>query len=443
MPIRRAAAPALLPVMVTAVLLTAALLLAGCNGGGPAAPAARPVTIGLLVGDATSDGPGQDAVRGAELALAVINQEQPGLATPFAAGTGLPGLGGTRLRLAVADTGGDAESAESAMDELARVAAVVAADRASVIELAGAYADRREIPMVDGATTAGFLLDLGLEWYFRTGPTDRVLVDAVFAALPDPPAGQLPPRVTVFTPDGVRGADVARLVTGHPGAARFEVTEPMAADGDVPGQLGVLAPDLVVAVAPAPGDGQLLHDALRSALPDVLPDVQPDVQPPPAQPGAPPPQAQPQLVVGLGQGFTPSPAGPMPPGMVHAGGWSAELAHRAPLTRALASLYQDTYGTVLTEPAARAYTATMTLATAVDAAGTTEPVAVRAALRQLSIPATHTIMPWNGIRFGETGQNELAAAVVEQARTDGTAGAAVIYPPELAARDLTWQVREP
>lgn len=122
-------------------------------------------------------------------------------------------------------------------------------------------------------------------------------------------------------------------------------------------------------------------------------------------------------------------------GMLHAAAWSPELANRQPVARAVAALYRERFETPMTEAGALAFTATMTLVTAVDAAGSTEPAAVRAALRQLSTPATQTIMPWNGVRFGDTGQNELAAAVVDQRSSRAVQ---LVYPPELALADLAW-----
>ena len=83
---------------------------------------------------------------------------------------------------------------------------------------------------------------------------------------------------------------------------------------------------------------------------------------------------------------------------------------------AVATRYQERFDTPMSEPAAMAFTATLTLAMALDAAGDTAAPAVRAALRQLSVPATRMIVPWTGIQFGENGQNELAAAVVREAQ---------------------------
>jgi branched-chain amino acid transport system substrate-binding protein len=111
-------------------------------------------------------------------------------------------------------------------------------------------------------------------------------------------------------------------------------------------------------------------------------------------------------------------------------GWSMELARRNPVAGQVTALYQRRFGTTMTETAARAFTATLTLAQAIDAAGSVNPRNMRAALVGLEVPGRDTIMPWNGIRFDVSGQNTQAAAVVERL---SQAGARVVFPPELAA----------
>jgi branched-chain amino acid transport system substrate-binding protein len=106
----------------------------------------------------------------------------------------------------------------------------------------------------------------------------------------------------------------------------------------------------------------------------------------------------------------------------------------------VAELYQRRFGVAMSDAAAGVFTAMLTLAMAVDAAGPADPsgnsARVRAALRRVSLPATQTIMPWDGVRFDGSGQNQLAAAVVEQ-RAPG--GFQVVYPREVATLPLMWR----
>jgi branched-chain amino acid transport system substrate-binding protein len=133
--------------------------------------------------------------------------------------------------------------------------------------------------------------------------------------------------------------------------------------------------------------------------------------------------------VAMGAGLSAGNAGrPLP----RVAAWSADYAVRNPLAKAVADLYQRRYGAPMTDAAARTFTATLTLAVAIDRAGDGDAGRIRAALRQLWLPPTQLIMPWDGVQFGPGGQNQLADGVVEQ--KDAAGAYKIVYPRELAPR---------
>jgi branched-chain amino acid transport system substrate-binding protein len=75
----------------------------------------------------------------------------------------------------------------------------------------------------------------------------------------------------------------------------------------------------------------------------------------------------------------------------------------------------------------------MTIGMAIEAADSTDPARVRAALARVDAGAT--IMPWRGVRFDSTGQNALAAGLVEQVAAGQYH---VVYPADLASAGLVW-----
>lgn len=400
MPTRRRITP------LVSTLLGASVALVGCTAVSGQPPAIEPVTLGLLT-DAASD---PDAVRGAQLAVDLVNEAHPDLSLPLAADAGLPGLRGAGLTLVVGDTAGRAETAEAAVRELIteqRAVAIVAADSAEVLADAAADASARKTPVVDCGTSAGYLLDLGLDWYFRTAPTDRMLSEAALAVLMEQAGGGGSHRLMVMLTSKDRGRDMAAQLTELARGAGFTDTATVTLTDQPADVVSVTDSDFIVAVAPTTEDMELVRAALTGW------DV-------------------PYPVIGIGRGF----AGTYSDRILHVGAWSADLVARQPVAQAVADLYQHRFQTAMGASAAGAFTATLATALAVDAAATTDREVVRAALRQLSIPATATIMPWNGIRFAENGQNELAAAIVEQ--SDGTTSW-LVYPRELALADVVWE----
>ena len=77
----------------------------------------------------------------------------------------------------------------------------------------------------------------------------------------------------------------------------------------------------------------------------------------------------------------------------------------------------------------------MTLADAINRAGSTEPEKLRTALVQTNLGETDTIMPWEGIRFDSKGQNVLTRGIFIQ--TQGGAPKTV-WPFDLAPAKLVW-----
>jgi branched-chain amino acid transport system substrate-binding protein len=398
-----------------AVLLSVgAVVVGGCTAPEPAPSPAEPVVVGVLVDSSQAEAAGADAVRGGELAVELVNGSYPELGLPLSVQAGLPGLGGAQLRVEVSETGGDPDAAEAATDQLlagGQVAGLVAADAADVVAAAAAYATRRGVATVDAATSAEFLLDLGLEWYFRTGPTDRTLAEAGFALLAaEPPPGDA--RAVVLTAASEAGAGVASQVPGLASAAGFPVADTIevagAGDIDAALRLAEATPAVAVAVADTEAGARLLRELLAELE-----------RPPP--------------VVELGVGHRELAGGLA--GAVRPVGWSDELAARHPLATAVSGLYEQRFGQPMTGHAAAGFTGVMTLAAAVNAAGAGDPAVVRVALRQLDVPATQLVMPWQGIRFGADGQNEAAAAVVEQRNGQEWR---VVFPPELASGPVDW-----
>ena len=101
-------------------------------------------------------GAGTDAVRGAQLAVDVVNQSYPQLPVSFAAGVGLPSLAGRQLALVSSDTTGmPGDAANEATGMVANhTAAVMVADSAEVAAAVGSQTQRLRVPLVDASSTA-------------------------------------------------------------------------------------------------------------------------------------------------------------------------------------------------------------------------------------------------------------------------------------------------
>jgi branched-chain amino acid transport system substrate-binding protein len=394
------------------------LALSACTAGTHQPSAVAEVRIGLLGQFAGPGGAaGQEAARGAQLAAETINQTRS-VPVPLA-GAGLPGLGGAKVRIVQADTQGNPSvvpATQATRLATQGVAGIVSVDSATSTALASERTERIGVPFMGAVATADFLTERGLDWFFRTTPTDTMLAQAGMGVLGQ---RESPPRklgVVYANDDNSNEALIA--LQGLAAQAGASVPSPAGfRSGSVADQVRPAIdhvrgghPDTMIAVAAQPNDARTLLSADVSA------------------------GGQQPVALAMGPGFNVQTIrqaiGTAGAGLLHTTAWSQDFASRNPAASAVASFYQRRFNTPMTEAAAETFTATMTLAQAIDAAGSVDAQRVRTALLSLDVPGRDTIMPWGGIRFDQTGENTLAAGLVEQVTATS---ARVVFPRELAA----------
>jgi branched-chain amino acid transport system substrate-binding protein len=419
-----------------AVALLAAVLAAtvsACSGssGGPEGGVPE-VKIGVLV---PLTGPtktaGEDALRGALLAEEIINETTRIVPLPLASASGLPNLGGAKIRLIRSDTKGvPARAADESGRLVAQegVVALAGAYDADVTQAASQRAERIQVPFVNGDSSAGYLTERGLDWFFRVGPTDRMYGEGFFS---------------VLKYQETRGdAETRKIAILH---TDDKSGNAMAADT---GELADEGEFTVVDRVPFnPQSGNLTNQARRvqsknpnavfvaastvEAASKVVHAFQKINYTPPAAMGFGPGFSDPLFVERAGDDAV---------GLLQETAWSSELASRNPAAKAVKDLFRTKYNSEMTDVSAGSFTAVMTLAQAINDAGAAEPDRIRSALLAIDIPGRDTIVPWDGIRFDETNQNSGANGIVEQVvERGGQYAHRVVYPPDVAkGMELIW-----
>ena len=400
----------------TLSLAAAAILAAGCiSGPSTQTPAPSTVVIGILTDMGTGN---LDAARGSQLAVDIVNGSFPNIPIPLAASVGLPDLHGARLTLVTADTHGDAGKVSDAAATLVNqghASTIIVTGAPEVAAAAGSAAKRLSVPVIDAANTADYITDLGLEWYFRAGPSDQMLVETALAAVHRQVGG--PARIAMLTATETTSAGVAELVTDLATRSGDTVTRarPSATPGtpkpsSEPAQVYADQFDVIFALAGTPAEAADVRHA-AAGMTRRIP------------------------ILCLGTGFDEVTPSTRDSTLFRAVPWSAEFALRSPPARGVMTEYQRRFSATMTLAAASSFIATMIAAIAIDEAVSADPAEVRNALRRLSLPATEITMPWNGVQFDASGQNRLAAGVIE-AMVAGHFE--VVYPRELAAGPMVW-----
>jgi branched-chain amino acid transport system substrate-binding protein len=401
-----------------AAVCAMALLLTACTGKGNPAPKIPPtLAIGLLV---STTGPnaviGQQAQLGAKLAIEMVNNDVKDLPVNLPLSTGVGLRNGVKLTLIVGNTDSAPEKVEKEASRLVQDGAVglVLADTLDVAAPAGRETDTIGVALVDALSTADTFVDLNRAAHFRIQPSDRQMVATALALLyrERDSSNEFTRIVTASgKASGVSGDEIASArasIEDLSLAAGYEVggKEQISLDADGAGDSDfVKKGDAVLAIVTTAQEA-----AAASELAGRLKGKAP--------------------VIALGPGVGALDAIKGNNQVLRASGWSGEFAGRNPIARIVGGMFEQAFHAKMTDVAAAAFTATMLLALAMNAVTDLSPPVIRNAVQQLSLPATQTVMPWNGIRFDGSGYNKLAAGVIEQHVPNGYQ---VIHPVELAA----------
>lgn len=412
-----------------AVAALAATSLAACGGTGGSSGNSKDIRIaGLWPLSGANATEGTDVLHGAQLAVDVVNNAHPDIALPLAAGAGLPGLGGAKLDLVTADTQGKPEVGASEVDRLVsdkKAVAITGCYQSGVTLTASQRAERLGVPFVNDASSSAALTQRGLKWFFRTGPTDATFAQAMFGYLDQQKQqGKKISSIGVFHTNDQFGNDgdkvTKQAAAAHGLGVGVDVAfDPNAADlGSQVAQVRGKNPDVLFVLAYTDGAIKLMRTLRQLGY-------------------------YPPALMAYGAGFA-DPAfikglGPLANGASTRAAWSAEIADSRPAAKTVAQLFQQRFNAPMTENSARAFTSVLAIAQAINNAKSTDPEAIRTALRGLNVPGPQTIMPWSGIRFDPSGQNTGAAGVVEQLLNGRYR---VVFPANLASAKPVWPMRQ-
>jgi len=124
-------------------------------------------------------------------------------------------------------------------------------------------------------------------------------------------------------------------------------------------------------------------------------------------------------------------------GVITRAPFSLDLAPKKPLIPVINDMFKKLSpgNREMADVSARAFTGFMTLADAINRAGSTKPDAIQKALRETNIPADQLIMPWKGVKFDEKGQNIGVRAILQQMQ-GGIYH--TVYPFDLAVKDVIY-----
>lgn len=394
---------------------------------GSAVMAADPVRIGALYplsGQVAKSG--EDTLNGIRLAVDIINNKVENVGLPLAASAGLPNLGGAKIELIAGDHQGSPEIGAAEAERLIvqrKVAALIGAFHSSVAATSSQVAERMGTPYISGESEASTLTERGYKWFFRTTPSSRTQARDFFTFLRDLNKTQNPPvrTIAVVHENTLWGQEFAKSVAGY----FKEFTE--------------FQPSIVVGYQQGTADVTSEVQKLIAAKPDAVFHASYDAEAILFARTYKQFKFNPQGVLAIGAAFGSSAfrdaLGPDANFFLVREHWSHDLASRNPLVGTIGKMYRERYGKEMDGTPARAFTAMMVLADAINRAGSTDPAKIQAALAATKLSSADVILPWEGVQFDATGQNMLTRGIFVQT-LDGSPK--MTWPTDLASSKLVW-----
>ena len=398
-------------------MLACAALIAGATP----TKAQQEVKIGVLY---PLSGPtaqiGIDAVAAVKTAVEIVN-EGADLPLTLAKNKGLPGLGGAKVTLVVVDHQGKPEVGQSETERLItqeKVHAVFGAYFSSVTAASSQAAERAGIPFLNAESSQPALTQRGLKYFFRTSPTDETFSELMFDFFKDfgAKSGQKFQSVSIFHEDTAYGTDSAKVQERLAKERGLKLLDKIAYKA----QTTSLTSEVQRLKA---ANADVLLPSSYTSDTFLLFRTAKDLD------------YNPKLIVAQNAGFTDptfiTTLGKDAEGSITRSPYNSDLEGRIPLLAKVNAIFKKhSNGRDLSDVPARAFTGFMTLLDAVNRAGSTDPEKLRAALAATNIPPDQLIVPYRGVKFDATGQNDMVRAILMQVQKGKYC---TIYPFELAS----------
>lgn len=361
-----------------------------------------------------------------ELAADIINNGAEGVqGLPFASGGGLPNLKGAKIKLVFADHQGNPQVGATETERLItqeKVVAIVGAYSSNVTATSSQVAERYKIPYLNPDSSSASLTNRGFKWFYRITPHDDLFVNNFFEFFKDLEAkkGIKVKQLALFNENTLWGNETTKLETKLAQERGFNVVKSVS----YPAKSTQLTSEIQTLKSGNPQvvmQSSYLGDAIMAMKTYKELGFSPD------------------MILANNAGFTDTEfirtLGKDADYVITREVWSLDLAKTKPLIGKVNNLFNSKYKVNFTGNTSRTFTGLLTLADAINRAGSTEPEAIRKALSETNIDGNSTIMPWKGVKFDEQGQNIYGAGILVQI-VDGKYH--TVWPFNLATREVTW-----
>ena len=369
---------------------------------------------------------GVDAQHAYGTAADIINNNHD-FDLPLARGTGLPGLGGAKVRLVFADHQGDPQKGRAETERLItqeKVCAVIGTYQSAVAVTVSQVCERYQIPFISADNSSPSLHRRGLKYYFRAAAHDEMFSMAMFDFFDAmKKKGTKIETLALFHEDTIFGTDSGNAQLKLAADRGYKVVSDIKYRANSPSlsaevqQIKAANADVLMPSSYTT-DGILLVKTM-------------------AELGYKPP-----AIVAQDAGFSEKAlydaVGDKLEGVISRGSFSLDLAAKRPVVGTINAMYKAKSGKDFNDLTSRQFMGLIVMAEAINRAKSTDGEKIRDALAATDMPGEQTIMPWKRVKFDDMGQNNDADPVLLQY----VGGKFVtIFPPQAAIAEPMWPMK--
>jgi branched-chain amino acid transport system substrate-binding protein len=369
---------------------------------------------------------GVDAQHAYATAADIINNKHD-LDVPLAKDTGLPGLGGAKVRLVFADHQGDPQKGRAEAERLItqeKVSAVIGSYQSAVAVTISQVCERYQTPFISADNSSPSLHRRGLKYYFRAAAHDEMFSQAMFDFFDVmKKKGTKIETLALFHEDTIFGTDSANAQTKLAGERGYKIISDIKYRANSP-SLSAEVQQLKAANADVLMPSSYTTDGIL--LVKTMAEL----------------GYKPNAIVAQDAGFSEKAlydaVGDKLEGVISRGSFSLDLATKRPMVGTINAMYKARSGKDFNDLTSRQFMGLIVMAEAINRAKSTDGEKIREALAATDIPGEKTIMPWKRVKFDDMGQNNDADPVLLQY----VGGKFVtIFPAQAAIAEAVWPMK--
>ena len=399
--------------------------LSAVLGWGAALAQDNEIRIGIMMplsGPAARSG--QETLEAAKLAYDIVNGSYD-IPLPFAKTQGIPSKNGAKIRLIIEDHGGRPERGAAIAERMItqdKVHVLQGAFHSAVAAPASQVAEKYGIPFVTGGSESPALTERGFKTFFSVTPTANDIANDFFTFIQDMAKEkkvQLKTLGVIHVNDnwGSSLAQASERLYKQYGFEKLTVMSYGAQVSDLRSEVLKLKSDTPDILLQASFDADAIL-AVRSYQALAF---------------------TPKAILAMGASFA-------TPDFIKALGKNADYAfshtkfdsaliQKRKAAGQVSKMFEQRTGKAIWDAPAREFTASMTIADALQRAKSLAPADIVAALQETNIDGGDTISPYKGVKFNEKGQNVLATGLITQIQGGQHYP---VWPKELATKEYVF-----